>query len=111
MYGEEFAEGEPVQEEGEQLLREAMGKHCRVVIAINLKSEIEHLVCTCFCLPQFLYHSGKGRLFGIEQRQNRLNCLTSTCKKKSCCFLNQKSVFGIYCIISSFSLQAMFMCI
>ena len=35
---------------------------------------------TVFGLPQFLYHSGKGRLFGIGQRQNRLNYLTSTCK-------------------------------
>ena len=83
MYGEEFTEGEAVQEEGEQLLGEAVGKHCRVVIAINLQFQIESLVSTSFGLPQFLYHSGKGRLFGIEQRQNRLNYLISTCKKKS----------------------------
>ena len=40
MYGQEFTEGESIQEEGEQLLRETMGEHCRVVIAINLKSEM-----------------------------------------------------------------------
>ena len=30
--------------------------------------------------PQCLYHSGRERLFDIEQRQNRLNCSTSTWK-------------------------------
>ena len=163
MYGEEFTEGEPVEEEGEELLREAMRKHCWVVIAINLKSDnsmschdkcyskficgnyvftIELSLSAWFCflavsllslskwlmyigvhalhkpvcctlfsttivctsdtyktitwssqrsydwlswlvcdlvLPQFLYHSGKGRLSGIEQRRNRSNYLTSTC--------------------------------
>ena len=80
MYGEEFTEGEAVQEEGEELLWEAVGKHCWVVVAIDLNSQIESLGWHFFGLPQFLYHSGKGRLFGIGQRQNRLNYLTSTCK-------------------------------
>ena len=44
MYGEEFTEGEAIQEEGKKLLWEAMGKHGRVVVAINLNSEIESLV-------------------------------------------------------------------
>ena len=59
MYGEEFTEGKAVQEEGEQLLREAMCKHCRVVIAINLsKKKVMHLlkVTRSDWFELFLFH-------------------------------------------------------
>ena len=40
MNGEELAEWEPVQEEGQQLAGEAVGEHCGVVIAVHLQKRI-----------------------------------------------------------------------
>ena len=66
--------------------------------------------------PQCPYHSGRERLFDIGQRQNRLNCSTSTWKywnieKSFCayrCFRISKLLLS--CCFFLFS-QMMFMCV
>ena len=51
MNGEELAEWEPVQEEGQQLAGEAVGEHCRVVVAVHLREQI--------IIASFLFHFHK----------------------------------------------------
>ena len=151
MNGKELAEWEPVQEEGQQLAGEAVGEHCRVVVAVHLQEQIiifsiksflfhchehnchhqtpartywqvttymiYHVVMTediislmiLFSIsPQCLYHSGRERLFDIGQRQNRLNCSTSTWKywniEISCCVFRCFRISKLLFLCCSFSI-------
>ena len=49
MEGMELAEGEPVQEEGKQLVGEAVREHRGVVVAINLQISINAWLFKYYC--------------------------------------------------------------
>ena len=56
MNGKELAEWEPVQEEGQQLAGEAVGKYCRVVVAVHLQKRIITVFISIVNISVFLVH-------------------------------------------------------
>ena len=56
MNGKELAEWETVQEERQQLAGEAVGEHCRVVVAVHLQKRIITVFISIVNISVFLVH-------------------------------------------------------